>query len=207
MKRQVDSVQKKENEGMKILKKFYLCEVGDSVMVEDHSPSNESCWYITIQTELPVAVVEKLDSERYSIFTWSASFLLSVYLVSIKELILNSVVLEIGAGTALPSMVCGKLKARKVYVSEREDETDILMNIQEIISLNKMESVAEALPFNWGNDLENLPLPIDIILGADVFYSSENFDSICFTVFSTLSSSVFSGCKDPCFLTSYQIRR
>jgi hypothetical protein len=183
-----------------------LCEV-DSVTEYRQCVLNETCRNITVQTDLPITIVEKLDSERYSIFTWSSSLLLAVYLVSIKELIHDRVVLEIGAGTALPSMVCGRLNARKVYVSEREDESDILSNIQEIILLNKLESVAVVVPFNWGNELIKLAFPIDVILGADIFYSSEDFDAICFTVFGILSSSIIRGCKTPYFLTSYQIRR
>jgi predicted nicotinamide N-methyase len=171
---------------MKILKVFHFREFdrGDPLKILHH----------------PIQIIERLDSDEYSIFTWPSSLLLALYLISVAKEIKGRTILELGAGTALPSIVSGSLLAEKVFISDRAQEVDILDNIREIIQLNNLESVLQVLPFDWGNAF---PHPeVDIILGADVFYSSEDFDKILFTVY-----SIFALNPNAVFFTSYQMRR
>jgi predicted nicotinamide N-methyase len=170
---------------MKILKVFHFREFarGDPSKILHH----------------PIQIIERLDSDEYSIFTWPSSLLLALYLISVAKEIKGRTILELGAGTALPSILCGTLLAEKVYVSDRALEVDILDNIREIIQLNKLGSV-QVLPFDWGNAFPHSG--VDIILGADVFYSSEDFDKILFTVY-----SIFAQNPNAVFYATYQMRR
>jgi hypothetical protein len=150
-------------------------------------------------------IIEFVSDRGLSMFTWPSSQILSAFVASRSELFRDLRVLELGAGTALPSIVAGLCGVRSVIITERCDEPDILRNINDIIQINCSQSKCVALPLNWGliseTDLDSIGR-VDVVLGADVFYSSEAFDSVLLTFLSVLS-------RDPhaVFFTTYQERR
>jgi predicted nicotinamide N-methyase len=158
-----------------------------------------------------VDTIEKLDDGNYPIFTWPCSVLLSAYLFHQKHTQNPAVILdhttsiiELGSGTALPSLLCSKLGVRHCYITERSDQPDMLQHIEESIDLNKVQTNSTVVPLTWGyhayERFEDIPT-VDLILGADIFYSDEDFDSILFNVFQLMV-------KNPraIFLSSYQQR-
>jgi predicted nicotinamide N-methyase len=55
-------------------------------------------------------------------------------------------VLELGAGTALPGLLCAKVGAKKVYLSDEAEQGNTIKNISEAVSLNSLqEKVDKAL--------------------------------------------------------------
>jgi hypothetical protein len=172
------------------------------------------------QQVVSVKVLELLDDENYPIFTWPSAIVLSAYLVHLHKsgassleqntcgtpfLLSVSVVLELGAGTALPSLVCAALDVQQCIITERADQPDLLDNISKCIELNGFENNnCSVLPFSWddGNDPVIDCLSVDVVLGADIFYSSEDFDDILYTIFRLMSRN-----PNLSFITSYQERK
>ena len=155
-----------------------------------------------------VRLKELLDSSDYAIFTWPSALLLAAFFVANPSIVHDRRIIELGAGTALPSVICGKLGAKKVIATERGEQTEMLQVIEEEFQLNQVDCICHSRPLTWGM----LPLPtesheiekdtFDVIIGADVFYSSEDFDRLLLTVLH------FFIINPKCvFYTTYQERR
>lgn len=149
-----------------------------------------------------IHTIECLDSSIYSIFTWPCAITLSAYLISNPEIIKDKKILELGAGTSLPSIVCAKLGAIQVLASERADEPELLQAIDEIIRVNQVANICSSYPLTWGYILDESLPSFDVVLGSDIFYSSQDFEIIFQTLFSLLARN-----PHMIFLTSYQERR
>lgn len=76
-------------------------------------------------------------------------------------------VLELGAGTGFVSILCAKMGAEKVWVTDGDEH--VTNTAAENIGMNEVGEVAEATVRKWGVD-SNLKGSgeIDVILGADV---------------------------------------
>jgi predicted nicotinamide N-methyase len=150
-------------------------------------------------------IIEFVNDNGLSIFTWPSSQVLSSFVASRSDLFRDLRMLELGAGNALPSIIAGMCGVGSVIITERCDEPDVLRNINDIIDINCLQATCKAVPLNWGlvseSDLDLIGR-VDVVLGADVFYSSEAFDSVLLTFLSILS-------RDPhaVFYTTYQERR
>jgi hypothetical protein len=152
---------------------------------------------------LEADIVERYEAESL-VHTWECSLLLSAYLmtmpsasffsfiISSSQLIRSQSILEIGAGTGLPSIISAKLNASKVVASERADEDFLLKNLEQIGILNALENFSVVsrlslvvlvdlvcqMPLSW-DDPSTWPCTgSDLILGADVFYSTEGSGSL-----------------------------
>lgn len=100
---------------------------------------------------------------------WDASFVLAKYLQSLP--ITGKNVIELGAGTALPSIICA-LKGANVVAT---DLSEILQLTEENISLNKSEfsGSLKSDELNWCDHLNHekfLSTSWDYIIMSDVFY-------------------------------------
>ena len=147
------------------------------------------------------------NDNALTLFVWPSALVLASYLVAyysnnniIKD---NGILLEIGAGVGLPSIVAALLGFQKVIISDRENEPKIGEIIKKNIIHNNINNNCSIKSISWGNIeiIETLPI-IDIILGSDVFYSSEDFDIVLFTI-----SKIFEKNPNCIFLTTYQERR
>ncbi len=143
-----------------------------------------------------------------SIFTWPSSLVLSAYIVAHKDEVKGMRVLELGAGTGLVSVVAGLVGAKKVVATDRDLETT-LTNLQSSIASNGegLMAVCSARGFNWSQSDRFLPSnedeeSFDLILGADVLYSTEDFDDLLLAV-ARLLNSHGPGCS---FITAYHDR-
>lgn len=85
---------------------------------------------------------------------------------------------EIGAGPGIPGLVCGKLGAASVAITDR---LELVPLIEQNIKLNSVESACQALELDWEFAM-NSPLartkrgtapPLDLLLAADVIYFEE----------------------------------
>lgn len=82
---------------------------------------------------------------------WPASYAVSDFLCSHKSLVVNRLVLELGAGAALPSVVASKLGARFV-VSTDYPAKDIIENIDRVFVHNNIRENYAAVGYIWGKD-------------------------------------------------------
>eukprot|EP01037_Dinobryon_pediforme_P033375 gene33375-38784_t len=62
----------------------------------------------------------------------------------------DKIVLEIGAGAALPSLVASALGARSIVITDYP-EISVLENISELITRNKLVN-CQVLGYKWGED-------------------------------------------------------
>ncbi|KAE9042800.1 hypothetical protein PR002_g3711 [Phytophthora rubi] len=154
------------------------------------------------------------NDKHYGLFVWPSALLLSRFVArEADRLCRGKVVLELGCGTGLPSIVAGRCGAMKVYLTDRADAADIQLNAEANIKLNKLEGRAEFVPLTWGNmnisdDMVAIFQTVDVILAADCFYRSEgkHFEKnskVIATVALIFRCSASSSCK---FLFSYQLR-
>ena len=149
-----------------------------------------------------VKVIELLPQ----VHMWPSSVLLSAYLLAHPSKFQDKVVFDLGAGCGLTSIAASLTECKHVICSERNDEEALIKNLQSVIALNKQELLIspdasiEVIPFSWGDHEDsNHPIfqqqqkdhdynsqTIDIILGSDVFYSSEDIDPILSVVYTLM---------------------
>lgn len=82
---------------------------------------------------------EYFTADSGSIFTWPCALVLAAYLTANPMYVRNKVVLELGAGNALPSIVAVKLGAKQVFITEREGEEMISENIKDTVAENSVD--------------------------------------------------------------------
>lgn len=137
---------------------------------------------------------EFFTTESQTVFTWPCAILLAAY-VSLTGVCKCQSVIELGAGCGLPSIIAALAGARKCLLTERATEAKILQNLQINVSKNGLDDVCrvvrndfpshntsrthsvhlffEQMPLDWKSVNMALLPDIDVILGADIFYSSE----------------------------------
>ncbi|XP_059509726.1 histone-arginine methyltransferase METTL23-like isoform X2 [Stegostoma tigrinum] len=149
---------------------------------------------------LEVAVPEVLDPQ-YGMYVWPCAVVLAQYVWFSRNTVRGRTFLEIGAGAGLPGIVAAKCGA-SVILSDAAEIPNCLDNCRLSCQINKLEDVP-VIGLTWGQispDLVLLP-QIDVILGSDVFYDTEDFENILTTIFYLIR-------KNPraLFWTTYQER-
>jgi len=86
------------------------------------------------ETGFQIAIKESFSG--YGLHLWPSGILLSEYLWHNPNLILNQTILELGAGVALPSLLCSNLGAKSVIITDSITQTEVLENIKSNILLN-----------------------------------------------------------------------
>lgn len=119
------------------------------------------------------------NDKHYGLFVWPSALLLSRFVArEADRLCRDKVVLELGCGTGLPSILAALCGATKVYLTDRADAADIQLNAEANIKLNKLEGRAEFIPLTWGDmhisdEVAAIFKTVDVVLAADCFYQSE----------------------------------
>lgn len=91
---------------------------------------------------------------------WPGVLLMADVLCCLPALFNKKRVLELGAGCGLPSIICAKLGAAQVVISDYPD-ADVLSSIEQTINLNNTPSfVTSVIPHIWGERLHELIEPI-----------------------------------------------
>lgn len=160
---------------------------------ENDTDEDIECVELTLQ--------EKVDP-AYGFYTWPCALYLSQFLMYNQSLIKDKHILEIGAGTGVPSIVAAKLGA-KVTISEGEKYMDCLARCRKICTDNGIGDLVKYIPLTWGKvnrDVISLP-PVDYIIASDCFYDKYLFEDVIFTV-----KYFFNKNPSAKFWTTYQIR-
>ncbi|KAI7853759.1 putative methyltransferase-domain-containing protein [Circinella umbellata] len=163
-----------------------------------------------------IYVKEVLDA-AYGCYIWPSALVMSDYVWYHRNMFKNSTILEIGAGTSLPSLVLAKASQplRLVF----SDIPDILPVVRGCLELNNLHESVESIWVRgllWGrvgcdsnsvdqlvNDIEDSwKTSIDYIIGSDTFYDPKDFEDLLVTV-AFIIHQHNPKCK---FITAYQER-
>jgi len=154
-------------------------------------------------------------ADDYGLFIWPSSKILAEFLWKSKSTLKGKRILELGSGTALPSLVCGACGAH-VVATDKAESTRVLKNIENtILSNNPIYLTTDeqktpffmdikVLGFSWGmfNSQFLSQAPFDLIIGADLFYdNTKDYENIFASVVYCLKCNPRGK-----FLTTYQPR-
>ena len=119
----------------------------------------------------------------FGTFLWPSGELLAWYLWMNPDVVRGQVVIELGAGVGLPGLLAARLGAKRVSITDRADGVAALANVAAAVRANELSSTCDVFPLTWGH-FEELQgdAAHGIILGSDLFFSSEHLDSILATV-------------------------
>ena len=98
--------------------------------------------------------------------------------------------MELGSGTALPGLLCSKLGAKKVLLSDDFWQPNTLKNCREAIKVNGLgEDRIGVLGLTWGEySSSGLLSPelhadsLDFIIGSDLFFDPKVFEPLVATL-------------------------
>ncbi|XP_020244043.1 methyltransferase-like protein 23 isoform X2 [Asparagus officinalis] len=145
-----------------------------------------------------VDIIESME-EEYGMFVWPCSIILAEYVWQQRFRFSGATVAELGAGTSLPGLVAAKLGA-DVTLTDNSNRPEVLDNMKRICELNNLN--CEILGITWGEwDSPMFDLHPQILLGADVFYDTIDFEDLFATVTFLLQRSPGS-----VFITAYHNR-
>lgn len=159
-----------------------------------------------------VRLCELMD-RSYGLYTWPAAPVLAQYVWSLRAGLGGLAVLELGAGTALPSLLAARLGATVTITDTRQ----VLANTVRSLQLNGAvpshdgclwqlgSASVRVMPLVWGHAApELLQLPCQrLLLGADLIYDERLLEPLLWTVAFLLRRSCGQCAR---FVFSYQER-
>ncbi|KAJ0000923.1 hypothetical protein NQD34_005943 [Periophthalmus magnuspinnatus] len=152
------------------------------------------------EESLSVTIPEVLDPQ-FGMYVWPCAVVLAQFLWNRRRELKNKTVLELGAGVSLPGVVASLLGS-SVLLSDSAELPQCLKNCARSCHTNRLK-VVHVVGLSWGHISPRLlSLPkVDLVLGSDVFYDPQDFESVLVTV-----SFLFQ--KNPLtqFWTTYQVR-
>ena len=154
-----------------IFKPFKRLESGELV----HDDSKEP---------VDVTIPEQLAAS-YGLYIWPCSPVLAWYIWLHQDQIKDKTVLELGSGTALPGLLCSKIGAKKVILSDDFWQPNTLKNCSEAIKVNALsEDIVEVVGLSWGQYQKSLlELPkLDYVIGSDLFFDPKVFEPLVTTL-------------------------
>ena len=138
---------------------------------------------------------------------WDCSYVLTKVLIDLlnKEYADNKDIrmLELGAGTALPSIIARKLGYNKIVIT---DLKAFVPFIEEILKINNItvndNTIVSSMNWQSSDDITKLKITnetFDIIIGSDILYLDEYFDDLIH-LFRELSN------KNTIIIISFKVR-
>ncbi|XP_075297048.1 histone-arginine methyltransferase METTL23 [Opisthocomus hoazin] len=149
---------------------------------------------------LALRIPEAPDAQ-YGTHVWPCAVVLAQFVWARRRSLPGRRVLEVGAGASLPGVVAAKCGA-KVTLSDAEELPRCLRSCRRSCRANGLPRVP-VLGLTWGRlapALLALP-PVDVVLGADVFYDPKDFEDILATIYFLLEKN-----PQAQFWTTYQVR-
>lgn len=121
-----------------------------------------------------VSISDDESCELFADNLWPGSFVLADFLCDNTFLCNDKNVLELGAGSSLPSLVAAVLGANKVVVTDYPEDS-VIENITQVFNKNKICNHI-VLPHRWGDSVESLVTCIpsdrkfDLLLLAELLW-------------------------------------
>ena len=156
---------------------------------------------IVTNGEINVSVDDDFShlSASKACFIWPSAIELANHIASNPHLVRNKKILELGCGVGLPAVVAAKLGAYSVTATDADIEY-----VNKTKKLNPVvQKILTCKKYIWGNVgaiLHDFDNP-DLIIAADCFYESHQFEQIMKTVAYLLHCN--KSCK---FLFSHPVR-
>ncbi|EXJ54182.1 hypothetical protein A1O7_09519 [Cladophialophora yegresii CBS 114405] len=130
---------------------------------------------------------------------WNAGQVVATYLEDhARQLVQNKSILELGAGSGLPSLVAALLGARKVVVTDYPDQElvdNLRYNIEHCSTLNNKSTIV-AEGYLWGSAPDSLkshinpgPEGFDLLILADILFNHSEHTKLLRTVRECLKRS------------------
>ena len=86
-------------------------------------------------------VIQEVVHPHFGLYVWPSAILLAAYLASNSQrLCTDRHVIELGAGTGLPGLVCAKLNAKRVIFTDHHRNVNVLANLNRVLELNNLVS-------------------------------------------------------------------
>jgi predicted nicotinamide N-methyase len=134
----------------------------------------------------------------FGLTTWNSSIIMSAWFEAHPELVRKKRILELGSGTGLLGCVLALLGAT-VVVSDFQE--DVLALLRRNVAANELDGSIKVIKLDWDFPdpfLEDLALPFDMIVGADLIYhdTERAFDGLLHVIRSyapTSSTAVYLG--------------
>ena len=138
------------------------------------------------ESEPPVSVVipEQLAAS-YGLYIWPSSPLLSWYVWLRREDFVGKQILELGAGTSLPGLLCAKIGAAQVFLSDIATDDNVLENCRQAVNINDLSDRVQVVGVTWGmvgTDTFKLCEKLDYVIGSDLFFDPSVFEQLCVTI-------------------------
>lgn len=150
---------------------------------EDFVGKEPECHYasysrdLTSKEEIKLRLVGK--SPLWGHLLWNAGIYTANYIEKNPQEVTDKIVVEFGAASALPSILCGLHNSKRVVCTDYPDPI-LLENIQFNIDANKVGDIVKTEGFIWGNTVEDIKTQMgeenaDFIIMSDlVFNHSEH---------------------------------
>eukprot|EP01027_Heterolobosea_sp_BB2_P018646 GEZU01026233.1.p1 GENE.GEZU01026233.1~~GEZU01026233.1.p1 ORF type:complete len:280 (-),score=17.43 GEZU01026233.1:55-894(-) len=93
----------------------------------------------------------------FGLYVWPSALCLAQYIWKYRDFFKGRSILELGAGTSLPGLLCAKIGAKWVYLSDRETETRVFENCDVECALNNVAHITQTLGLTWGDISTEFP--------------------------------------------------
>jgi predicted nicotinamide N-methyase len=137
------------------------------------------------KSSVEIIIPEQLAAS-YGLYIWPCSPVLAWYIWLHQEKFHGKHVLELGSGTALPGLLCAKIGARNVWLSDDSLQPKTLQNCLEAVKINQLENNTDVIGLTWGQYTENLVRfssdKLDYIIGSDLLFDPKVFEPLIKTL-------------------------
>ncbi len=126
--------------------------------------------------------------EDYGMIEWPSSECLASFLFQNRsQIVVQKKVLELGGGTSLPSLLCAKVGARHVIITDRHGAPGIEANVARACAANLIPpTTCKFIYLSWGHFdpaiIQCEEEGVDVVIAADCFYNSQDFEDLIATV-------------------------
>lgn len=149
------------------------------------SPENGALAHDPQGEAVSVVIAEQLAAS-FGLYIWPCAPVLAWYIWLHQADFVGKSVLELGAGTSLPGLLCAKVGAERVWLSDKARQTPVLKNIEQGVRLNELDEKVRVIGLTWGEFDPDLFLfqdgHLDYIIGSDLFFDPEVFEPLIVTV-------------------------
>lgn len=129
--------------------------------------------------KLRVVDIESNNVNLQAHYVWNSAFVMTDLIERGVVTVKDEAVLELGAGSALPSIIAAKTGATHVFVSDYPS-TKILDTMQENVEMNKI--VADVIGYKWGEDVSIFRMKPSVILLSDLLWISTQHQALLKTL-------------------------